>query len=400
MKGVLSLEDLPGAISKPIPDLTVKNSIIAKMEKAIAKLGASGSLRENEWLYRLMAENILDVIIIMDLNLRHIYASPSITSLLGYSIKEILTMPLNKLLTPASMEKVVKTLDRELAGKNKHPEEHTYDSLTIELDEVCKNSSIITCETKVSFLRGSSGLPIAIIGVKRDITKRKLAKEGLSNANRQLLDIVDFLPDATFVIDREGKVLAWNRAIEEMTGVQQKDIIGKGNYAHSIPFYGEPRPVLADYISQKDQEIKYKYEVIKKEGDTLFAELYLPLLNGGKGAHLWVKASPLYDSEGNLAGAIESLRDISHYKQMDAELRKHQDQLEELVKERTTEIIRTNRQLDEEIAGRKYMEKEFARLERLNLIGKMAAVMGHEIRNPLTAVHGFLQMLRTKVGCT
>ena len=49
---------------------------------------------------------------------------------------------------------------------------------------------------------------------------------------RQLMDIIDFLPDATFVIDKNRKVIAWNRAIEEMTGVKKQDIIGKGDYAY------------------------------------------------------------------------------------------------------------------------------------------------------------------------
>jgi PAS domain S-box-containing protein len=42
------------------------------------------------------------------------------------------------------------------------------------------------------------------------------------------LDIVEFLPDATFVLDEERRVIAWNLALEEMTGVKKEDIIGRG----------------------------------------------------------------------------------------------------------------------------------------------------------------------------
>ncbi|HBK54347.1 MAG TPA: PAS domain S-box protein, partial [Syntrophomonas wolfei] len=44
-------------------------------------------------------------------------------------------------------------------------------------------------------------------------------------------------------------------------------------------------------------------------------------------------------------------------------------------------------------------EKEIARLDQLNIVGEMAAVIGHEIRNPMTTVRGFLQMLSGKEDC-
>jgi len=49
--------------------------------------------------------------------------------------------------------------------------------------------------------------------------------------------VIDFLPDATFVIDREGTVTAWNRAMEDLTGVPAESMLGKGNYEYSLPFY-------------------------------------------------------------------------------------------------------------------------------------------------------------------
>jgi len=52
-----------------------------------------------------------------------------------------------------------------------------------------------------------------------------------------------------------------------------------------------------------------------------------------------------------------------------------------------------------DITERKQIEKEMARLERLNLVGEMAAGIGHEIRNPMTTVRGFLQMLDRKKEC-
>lgn len=52
-----------------------------------------------------------------------------------------------------------------------------------------------------------------------------------------------------------------------------------------------------------------------------------------------------------------------------------------------------------DISGRKQFAAEMSRLERLNLVGQMAAGLGHEIRNPLTTVRGFLQLLSEKDSC-
>ena len=68
-------------------------------------------------------------------------------------------------------------------------------------------------------------------------------------------DIIDFLPDATFVIDIDGRVLAWNRGMEEMMGLPAKSMLGKGDYEYALPFYGERKPMLADLILLPDTEV-------------------------------------------------------------------------------------------------------------------------------------------------
>jgi diguanylate cyclase (GGDEF)-like protein len=146
------------------------------------------------------------------------------------------------------------------------------------------------------------------------------SKTQLHIAHQQLLDIIEFLPDATFVIDQDKKVVAWNRAIEEMTGVKKEEIIGKGDYAYAIPFYGKQEPIIVDLVGFDFQEISGRYQNIQQKGSTLYAEIFVPTING-KGAFLWVTASPLFDSQGNMAGAIESIRDITERKTAEEQLK-------------------------------------------------------------------------------
>ncbi len=135
----------------------------------------------------------------------------------------------------------------------------------------------------------------------------------VKNSEQLRADIIDFFPDATFVIDKDGRVIAWNRAIEVLTGVKAEKILGKGDHEYSLPFYGERRPMLIDQALEPIEERFKDYLMIRREGGAIVAETYLPSFKPG-GIYLWGKASPIYDTQGDLAGAIESIRDITEYK--------------------------------------------------------------------------------------
>ncbi|MDD5065867.1 MAG: diguanylate cyclase [bacterium] len=167
---------------------------------------------------------------------------------------------------------------------------------------------------KASAIFNKKGEVIGAIESVRDISERKLIEEELKNAHQDLADTIEFLPDATFVLDKDRKVIAWNRAVEEMTGVPKKKILGKGDYAYSVAFYRKKRPLVADLILGDNPSIKKNYDYVISKGTTLFAEVHIPSLYKGKGAYLWVKASAIYDDQGNIKGAIESVRDVTERK--------------------------------------------------------------------------------------
>jgi PAS domain S-box-containing protein len=158
-----------------------------------------------------------------------------------------------------------------------------------------------------------------VVNVAVNITQRKRAEEKLAN-------IIDFLPDATFVMDSNRKIIAWNRALEELTGVNAKDMIGKGNFEYAIPFYGSRRPMLIDLAMMNDADANGRYSSIQRKGKTLITEVYIPSFGKG-GAHLWAKATPLYDAVGNLMGAIESVRDMTELRKVEKTLERSRAEL-------------------------------------------------------------------------
>ena len=159
----------------------------------------------------------------------------------------------------------------------------------------------------------------------RQAVQQRMAEASIRDHERREADIINFLPDATFAIDQTGHVIAWNRAIEEMTGTPASEMLGKGDYAYAIPFYGERRPMLIDLIYESDEVIAEKYSYIIHEKNVLIAQTTLPRPKG-KPVTLMGKASPLYNRQGEIIGAIESIRDITQMKNAEVRVRESEEQ--------------------------------------------------------------------------
>jgi PAS domain S-box-containing protein len=209
--------------------------------------------------------------------------------------------------------------------------------------------------------------------LQHEIAERKAAARQLIDSRRRLADIINFLPDATLVINEARTVIAWNQAMEEMTGIRSADIVGRGDYEYAVPFYGERRPILIDLVLQPNKKEEAVYYLFERDHDTITAEVFIAAFKGG--TYLRAKARPLYDSHGNLVGAIESIRDITTRKEAEAAVRKLTAELEERVRERTAQLETANRELE-----------------------AFAYSVSHDLRAPLRAMSGFSHLLLEYYG--
>ena len=188
--------------------------------------------------------------------------------------------------------------------------------------------------------------------------EHRRADKKVSDQERLQADILNFLPDATLAINKEGIVIAWNRAMENLTGILASGIIGKGDYEYAIPFYHERRPILIDLVLKNDPAIKARYPFIKRNGNILYAEVTVPDFRDGRDAVLWFTASPLYDNAGKMVGAIESIRDITERKITKDSLRQEKEFFDAVIDiipniffvlDRNGNFIRTNRFVEESL---------------------------------------------------
>ncbi|GAB6284485.1 MAG: hypothetical protein STSR0009_06850 [Methanoregula sp.] len=161
----------------------------------------------------------------------------------------------------------------------------------------------------------------------------------LGDSRRQLSEIINFLPDATFAIDTQGTVIVWNKAMEAMTGVLAIDIVGKGEYEYALSFYKKRRPMLIDLVLKYDETAASRYDRIERDGDRLVSQVFVPHLCGGKGAHLWFVASPLYNEDGAITGAIESIRDVSEFSKTEIALRSSEERYRRIIEHADEGIV-------------------------------------------------------------
>jgi PAS domain S-box-containing protein len=269
-------------------------------------------LSESEVKFRRIIETPVEGVWQMDDQLRTTFVNQRLADMLEYTVEEMLGREISSFMPNGDLPDHEKFLRRRRQGMSDQYERRF----------IRKDGTVIWTLVSATALKDRGGRFLGSFAMLSDITERKHAEEALVESREQLRNIIDFLPDATFVIDDKGRVISWNRAIEKLTGVKATDILGKGDYEYALPFYRERRPILIDLVLHDDSDVAAKYPLIIQDGDKLISEGSLRHFNDGKGAYFWFTSTPLYDTRGTIIGAIESIRDITDRKREEEALQK------------------------------------------------------------------------------
>ncbi|KAB2925216.1 MAG: response regulator [Dechloromonas sp.] len=156
---------------------------------AVERARTDAALRRAEERYRLISDNSNDVIWLLDLpDLRFSYISPSVRRLRGWTAEEIMAQPLTAALTPESAEQVDRALQRALSSIAAGNPDARFS--TMELDQPCKDGSIVATEVVSTILLDADGRPRQILGITRDITERRRNEAELTRYREHLEQMV------------------------------------------------------------------------------------------------------------------------------------------------------------------------------------------------------------------
>ncbi len=259
--------------------------------------------------------------------------------------------------------------DRDRAEKNGLKLMNGEEVLSIEYVALRKDGTTFPVDIfSVTIIR--DGKVIGFRGIVIDLTERKKSGEEIKESEKKYRNLVELSPDGITTLNRWGTITSVNRAFEKLTGYSDEEIVGKhftkiGTLqARDIPRYLK---MFSDVLRGKDVPfIEFSYK--QKDGTFRWAEAHVSIMR----------------EDGKLTGIQAVLRDISDRKESEQTLKESQkklkeysDNLEELVEEKT---------------------RALKDAERMAVIGEIAAMVGHDLRNPLTGIAGAVYYLKTKLG--
>ena len=321
---------------------------------------AEENLRISEQRMRLFFERQIVGMAITSTEKGWVQVNDRLIQMLGFSREELFGRTWEELTHPEDIAADVTQFNRVLSGE--------INEYSLEKRFIRKDGTVIFTNLSVGCVRHADGSVNFILALLADITERKQAEADLLAERQYLTDIIDFLPDPTFIIDTDQRVVVWNRAAEAMTGVKRDYLLGKGDYAYAVPFYGERRPILIDLLNISEKERESSYSHVKRVADRVYAETFIQTLNDGEGAYLWGVAAPLYDRTGLRTGAVEVIKDITELKKSE----------------------KANIQLQEQLL----------QAQKIESIGRLAGGVAHDFNNMLGVILGHAELAQKQLDKT
>jgi len=151
-----------------------------------------------------------------------------------------------------------------------------------------------------------------LVTMVKTAVERTYLGRNLGTTKRIIYDMINFSSDPSFAIDREGMVVAWNAPMEHLTDVKAGDVLGKGDYIYSEPFFGTRKKMLINLIFEPDDVIKQqKYMIVSRVAKGPIIAVTKGVKTDGRDWTIWTKAMPVYDGQGNFIAAVGMLKDVT-----------------------------------------------------------------------------------------
>jgi PAS domain S-box-containing protein len=249
---------------------------------------AEETLKESEKKYRLLADHVNDVIFVLDMNLNYTYISPSVKILRGYKPEEVLKTPSMEMLMPSSRDLVIRTLSEVMElEKSEHRDINI--SRTLQLEMIRKDGTTVWTEVKVSFIRDETQRIAGILGVTRDITERKRAKEELNQSEERYRSIFENAQEGIYRSTPGGRIIMANPAMAKIFGYASPEELMSGitDVARQLYVDPEERAKIRQIIEEQGLVNNYETQFYRKDGSIIWVSMTTRAVRDEKGQILY-----------------------------------------------------------------------------------------------------------------
>jgi len=325
---------------------TSPNKMVAQFADITNRKKIERALKDSEERYRLIAENVADVIWTMDMNFQFTYISPSILQLRGYTVEEALEQSLNETIHADSLAMTIGLVNQKLLLIESGDDEG-WSPVIFEAKQYCKGGTTIWSHNNARFLPGPDKKPVSILGVTRDITERKWAEEALRESEKKYKSLTNNLNVGVYrnTSGAKGEFLEANPAIVEMFGYGSREEFLKVR--------------VSDLYKNPDNRKEYNAKLLK-EGALRNEELQLQKKNGISFIGS-VSAVVVKDENDEIKYSDGTIEDITERK-------------------RAAESLRES-------------EKKLARLKKMESLGLLAGGVAHDLNNILSGIVSYPELI-------
>lgn len=306
----------------PLKGADHKTYLIAHLQDITEHKLAEQALAENEQRYRLLAENMSDIVTLHDAQARLLYSSPSFTTNLGYSAEEMQLRPLGSLSYAGDKARVTAALDE--VRSSKRPVTFTYRVQPKDGDYIWLEMTLTP--------RLSDGEIIGFQTLSRNVSERVVARQALERSEAKFRAIFDGQPNAVLYTDASGRILDSNSAVDLLFGYPPRELVYRNIWILYAPEVNY-KALLKRLDAAPDKTLwELELQFQRRDGNLLPGELtakalYTANIDAADTVTIdTVSVDALNDANGNVGedaqvtGYIWLVRDISERKRAERDL--------------------------------------------------------------------------------
>ncbi|XHH10206.1 MAG: PAS domain S-box protein [Candidatus Bathyarchaeia archaeon] len=312
------------------------------------------ALIASEEKFRAIATTLRNAVVLANEDDKIVYWNPSAERMFGYTEGEAIGKELTDLIVPPENRSGHKLMLKQLAQSNPNTQR------TLEVRALRKDKTSFPVELSVTNLQLKEKK--FAVGIMQDISNRKKVEEAIKQERDMLETVTENIDAGLAIISRDYKILWANKMLRQTKNesIQNRLCYTVFNSENSVC----PDCGVLKIFDGLEPVNRHDFHFINKQGKQKCVELIV---------------TPIKDKNGSIVAALELAIDVTEKRRLESQ---HSTRLERLVESRTRQLKET--------------QEKLVKTERLAAIGELAAMVGHDLRNPLTGMKAATYYLKGK----